>query len=188
MVLRQKQEITSSAEVVDKHLILSLPNAVEPIIWRMSLDKIGTASFEIKHVKASDTYKLTLKPAKGAAETIAPFDNKEDALTALMNASDALLKPEQSNPAPANIEVQPYIQTQAGVQPVQMQKARSYKWLYLFLGLLVVIGLYSYMTSLTPITDKNFGAQTGTTTAGTPNPAAAETGVPLSADDFLSGM
>jgi len=64
MSLLMKKQLKSSAEVVDKHLILSLPNAVEPIVWRMALDKIGTASFEIKHVKASDSYKLILKPKR----------------------------------------------------------------------------------------------------------------------------
>jgi len=52
-LLKQKQ-LSSSAEVVEKHLILSLPNAIDPVVWRMALTKIGTASFEVKPVKGKE--------------------------------------------------------------------------------------------------------------------------------------
>ena len=80
----------STAEVVDGHLVLSLLNAQDPKIWRMDLDKIGTASFEIKKDSEGNNAKLILKPKKGTAEIIASYGSQEQAMSALSAASQAL--------------------------------------------------------------------------------------------------
>jgi len=56
-------------------------------------------------------------------------------------------------------------------------------------GFLLVIGLYLYLASQIPNRVSDFGSdvvsnQTGTQKSG----GGAKTGVPLSADDFLSGL
>lgn len=179
MKFLQKNKITSSADVIEKHLILSLPNATEPVVWRMALDKIGTASFEIKKpTKTIKEYRLTLKPKKGAAENIAAFETEDAAFNALLQASAALQKKETAGQSQTN--------TIEKEQNTQKNKSGS-KWFYLFLGFIAVIALYAYMTSLIPQTQNllNESAQTNSTSAsgGTNNQA----GVPLSADDFLNG-
>lgn len=179
MGLFNQKKLASSAEVIDKHLILSLPNAIEPVVWRMALDKIGTASFEVKPVKSSDTYKLTLKPKKGTAEIIAPFADKDQAMKALLDASSAMQRPEQKtttaqdNNAPCPT-------------PAQAKKQGSNKWLFLFLGFLAVIGLYAYMLKQAPNTIKDFGNNQATTPSSLQEQDGV--GVPLSADDFLNGL
>lgn len=179
MTLSNKKKLKSSAEVVDKHLILSLPNATEPIIWRMALDKIGTASFEIKQTKDSNVYKLILKPQKGAAETIAPFDSKDEALQALLQASDALQKPETT-----------YVESKK--QPSKsLSHANDYKsnlkWIYLLISLFSLIAVYLYMRSLVPnkINGLDNSPRSTMNSLTTNEP---EAGVPMSADDFLNGI
>lgn len=180
MGLLNKKELTSSAKVVDKHLILSLPNAVEPVIWRMSLDKIGTASFEIASTKNSTVCKLVLKPKKGTAETIAKFNQKDESLEALIKASEALQSSEHADTTKSKIA------TENKAAPSNKEKT-NHKWLYLFIGFLAVIGLYAYMSSLMPKKINDFG-QTKQTNTAFGNAPKTETGVPLSADDFLNGM
>jgi hypothetical protein len=177
MSLLKKKQITSSAEVVDNHLILSLPNAMEPVVWRMALDKIGTASFEIKPTKNKDAYQLVLTPKKGTMETIAPFEDKENAMTALMQASNAMQRPSK---AKDNSQQQIHV-TSAGLSAQQNQPSR--KWIYLLLGFITVIGLYILMVKQVPKTINSAGNQSTSISSGT-----SQTGVPQSADDFLNGL
>lgn len=185
MSLKGNKKIKSSAEVVDKHLILSLPNAIEPIVWRMELSKMGTASFEIKKIKSSDVHKLVLKPKKGVAEPIAQFEDKETALNALLQASDAMQRPGHNEPsivAPSNNVPNSNVQS----TPTQSKNKTSNKWLYLFLGFVAVIALYIYMTMQIPkkITDQTNSSETTIPSSSNKVPV----GVPLSADDFLNGL
>ena len=58
------------------------------------------------------------------------------------------------------------------------------KWVKLLLGLLIVVGLYAYLMSLMPNRINNLSDSP----AATPSSSTPQTGVPLSADDFLNGM
>lgn len=166
----------TSAELVDGHLVLSLLDAQEPKIWRMALDKIGTASFEIKKTKDSEETKLVLKPKKGTAEIIAVYDTQEQAIHALTNASYALQGKKQSKAQAIATEA-----PTSTPQNTNDNKQRS-KWSILLLAVIVVIGLYIYLTSMMPEVSPII---TGTTTAQS---SQNQTGVPMSADDFLRGM
>lgn len=172
---------STSATVVDGHLVLSLLNAQDPKIWRMALDKIGTASFELKPDKDGKDTKLVLKPKKGTAEIIAIFDTKENALEALTLASNALSHGEKEK---AKIETKTksvsnnYTDMPA---PVKLSK----KWMVLLLGACFIIALYAYMTSLMPERIYEFEQST---TQNNQSGTSQSTGVPLSADEFLSGM
>ena len=55
---------SSSAKVVDGALILSLPDAVSPVVWRMELDDVKAASLGIEP-KDNNVYVLTMKEGKG---------------------------------------------------------------------------------------------------------------------------
>jgi len=178
MGLLNKKNVTSSAEVVDKHLILSLPNATEPVVWRMALDKIGTASFEVKQIKKSEAHKLVLKPKKGNAEQIASFENKDTALSALIDASTAMQSCEKRDDVVHEQKTTTAL-PQAG-------ERKSYKWLYLFLSFLVVIALYIYMAKQIPNKINNFGS--AAETALQTDTTSSQIGVPLSADDFLNNL
>ena len=199
---------SSTAEVVDNHLILSLPNAAEPVVWRMALDKIGTAAFEVKQDGNSEITKLILNPKKGTAEIIAPFNNKNDAVHALMATSNALQKTpsrtavakqssinkentNKENTDKENTDKENTNKENTGsyAEPLPQQTASKnteiQKWMIAVLGAFIVIGLYYYLTTLIPTTTVGFDNQS---TAGLTTPPQQSTGVPVSADDFLSGL
>ena len=173
MALSFKKTINSkstSANVVDGHLVMSLLNAQEPKIWRMDLNKIGTASFEIKQDKDSSITKLILKPKKGTAEIIAIFNSQEEAIGALTLAANAL----QGNETSSN-KVQDKTSETSSSSP---------KWLFVLLGLFVVVGLYFYTSNLVP--EKNIGFEQVVTTSTTNTSSPQETiGIPVSADDYF---
>lgn len=176
-MLAKKKQNNISATVADDHLVLSLPNATEPVIWRKSLDQIGSATFEVKKASKEELYNLTLKKTKTTSETIASFSDKEDAVAALNAASNAF----HAGPAAAK----------PSANQNEPQKGGRKKWLYALLALGIVIGLYMYMISLIP-SQTVFTDGTGTTTnapAAARGPVTPEsTGVPVSADDFLNSL
>lgn len=176
LINKLKSIKSTSANIADGHLVLSLLDAQDPKVWRMALDKIGTATFELKSEKDSETTKLVLKPKKGTAEIIATFNTKNDAFNALTVASDALnykqtaTKEKLENPT-----------TSAQTTNTSSSK----KWVLLLMGFVTVILLYVYMTSLIPQTTVGF--EQNTTSSTQPNNNST-TGVPLSADEFLGSM
>ncbi len=182
---KKKQNNQVSATVADDYLILSLPNAVEPIIWRKSLEKIGSTTFEVKKVANKDQYNLTLQKTKTTSEKIATFDNKEDALLALNAASEAF----HGHSKAPNLSKQTDNISAQSLQATP-QKASSNKWLWLFIATIAVVGLYAYMGKLIPNTTITGETTTMTATSAStaPTSAAESTGVPVSADDFFNGV
>ncbi len=181
-------ENKTTANVVDNHLILSLPKALDPVVWRMELKKTGAAAFEVKEDKNGLSL-LQVKLTKTSAETIAPFDNKSDAVEALMIASQALQNSSQST------------ETLSGTKgkSSQTKKAKSSnttasandnqsvsKWLIALLATGIIIALFSYLSNMVP----NRTQISDTTTSSSINgaPVTSKTGVPVSADDFLNGL
>lgn len=184
----------AKGQVIDGHLILSLPHAAEPVVWRMELEKIGTASFEVKQDKENGSAKLVLKPKKGTAEVIAPFDNRDDAVEALMIASNALqnAKPQaivqaKPNNTAADKNEKTTIQYQDVIQsPNAADNSETSKWLIAIIGALFVIGLYYYLTTLIPENIPSTDYQSAANTSS--SDPASTTGVPVSADEFLGGF
>jgi len=180
----------SAAEIADNHLVLSLPEAIEPVVWRMSLDKIGTASFEVKPLKDSEKAKLILKPKKGAAEIIANFETKDEAVNALMIASKALQSgASQSAKQQEKVIVKASGDSEASHETVVINNTNNkekQKWAIAVLGAILVLGLYYYLTTLIPNSAQGFESSNNSFNS-TLNPTDA-TGVPVSADDFLNGL
>ncbi len=184
--LNKKNDNVTTANVVDNHLILSIPNAETPVLWRMELKKTGAASFEVKEDK-NGSYLLVVKPTKTTSETIAPFEDKQDAIDALMAASNAL----QNAPTDATT-----VSVGSNTKPTKKQvknntanvtndnKAGS-TWLIIILGTAVTIGLFAYLSGKAP-QDTTLNAQTISSIQKS-SPQTA-TGVPVSADDFLKGL
>lgn len=181
MALMKKQiPITATAEVVDGSLVLSCLNAVQPVVWRMEVDKIGTASFEVKINQKDNTAKLVLKPKKGTAELIADFETKDEAVNALMATSDAL---QTSKSQPPKKSAQKNVQN----APKQVEeKTSSSKWPIALVALLLVVGLYIYMTSLMP-ERTTFDSSSSAASSSASSPQSS-TGVPVDANDFLKGL
>jgi hypothetical protein len=172
----RSQEMKSTAKVVDGALVLSLPDAIEPVVWRMDLSETKAAALQIKEIEG--TFVLTMKGEKTTAKDIAPFDSKEKALGALMQISHAL-----GNTG----AVSRYIGMGGGDQsnddrPPKVQKKSNMMALFIGVGILVVL---IFMLS-------NIGPQTAnfetTGEGGNAQEAfrpAAQGGVAVPADQFL---
>ncbi len=170
----------TTANVVDNHLILSLPKAKNPVIWRMELKKTGSVAFEVKE-NDKNTYLLQIKQGKSTPETVAPFDTKENAVEALMIASQAL----QNAPAQAQQNKQaPTSKKNQNSKNAANNNQSGTKWILILMSTILIIALFVYLSSLIP-TETTLNAQrTSTTKKLSPQ---KKTGVPVSADDFLSG-
>lgn len=176
-----KNKNLSQAEVVDSYLVLSLLDAQEPKVWRMPLDKIGAASFEIQKEQNSETTKLILKPKKGTAEIVASYDTKDKALNALAEASNAL----QNSTTESNTQKKP---KNIPVALRTNNNGENKKWVAVLMSAIVVILFYFYVSSLVPNQTAGFNGTDTTNAYSASSPVQERTGVPVSADDFLNGL
>lgn len=176
--LRNKNNFESTAQVVDGNLILTLPDAINPIIWRMELGNVRASAIEIR---ANDNqHILTLKTPRGDIHDIAPFENRDRALHALMQISRALAKAE-GKLAPANINTAP-----PALAPAPSSGPSSgIKWLIAFAAVILLIFLFSWLSGIAPKTQM-LGTSTGVVSS--PSSGGGESGVPLSADQYLQGF
>lgn len=179
----------SSAKVVDGNLIISLPDALNPIVWRMELGSVKASALEIRPHANDGTFILSLKTAKGDVHEIAPFTSREIAVRALMRVSNALQGASGKMTAPSF--------TGPGVSTAQEMPSRpaiygasgasALKWIVALVGVIIVIFLFAQMSNMAKqyAAGSDSGGQAATNTTGAPT---GETGVPQSADDALRGF
>lgn len=167
MVKRTKTN--ASAKVVDGSLILTLPDAKNPVVWRMALGEARAAAIEV--VPRNSEYALILKTPKGDATDIAPFDTKEQATDALMIVSRAM---EQS-------EGRTRITTSSSGATTVQKDGPVWKWLIPLALILAALFFFSRTASMTAPVET-------TDTVGTPSTVTGDVGVPLSADSYLGGF
>jgi hypothetical protein len=169
----------ASASIVDGKLILSLPDAITPVVWQMDFSSVKASALEVRQGK-DGTFTLTLKTPKGEALDIAPFAKREQAISGLMAAARALenaqgrIRPGAAGEAPAS-----------AVYTAPAGKSAGGKWLGTLVALVVLLILIGIWGSLAPRPPAS-AAQNSTIAAPAGN-AGEENGVPLSADDFLKG-
>ena len=170
---------SQKATIVDGKLILSLPDAQMPVVWQMDLDKAQSASFTVQEDKKKKTFALVSKTSDNDADEIAIFEDKQDAVDALMETSNTL----QSAHGQIKPDGVPTTKMAANksVKPDTSDKLGAFLALVLVL-VLVLIWMVSASGRITPI-DGDISV-TGTTTS--PANARDSAGVPVSADDFLS--
>lgn len=155
------------AQVIDGSLVLSFPHAAEPVVWRMNLAQAKEAGFEIREGKG----KFRLVQKSGSVENdIAAFDTREGAVDALMQVSAAL-----AGRAAANDK---------GNASLQSEKVQ---WIVAIVGVVAVISMFIYLTSITPV-ESTLTPASGGTQASAPADPQSSNGVPVSAEDFLRGQ
>ncbi|MCB1532878.1 MAG: hypothetical protein KDJ35_08410 [Alphaproteobacteria bacterium] len=160
----------SSAKVVDGKLILSFPNAEKPVVWQMDFAHVKASALEVQ--AQGDSFALILKTPKGENVEIAPFANKNDAVKGLMAASKALESAEG--------QIRPGSES-AGVTAIASKPKKSAKWLPPVLALVmlfILINVWAMLSAPREVTTLD-------TVSNTQSNSVDETGVPLSADEFL---
>ena len=164
----------TTARVVDGKLILSLPQAVKPVVWQMELGQAKASALEIQDDSKTDLYALCLKTPKGETAEIASFENRAQAVNSLMKIAKALQE--------AHGEIQKPAQGNAPVYAQPPKKRSALASILLALGLLFTLFLVWSTVANLP-TD----LQAPESASGNAPPAEPQSGVPLSADDYLKG-
>lgn len=180
----------SSAKVVDGTLILSLPDAVTPTVWRLDLGQVRASAIEVR-TKDNGDFVLTLKTPKGDVHDIAPFDSRAKAVNALMAVSNAMEHAQgQIKPAVFSANDMPEGSHRRYPVPALYRQQPSKSSFGKIAAALVVLILLGFMVTMF----MNSGPrQYGLTPSGEQRPAAEfdsnnaadATGVPVTADDFL---
>ncbi|HEY0901136.1 MAG TPA: hypothetical protein VGD95_03330 [Micavibrio sp.] len=190
---------SASASVVDGTLIIALPQAITPVVWRMELGHVRASALEVR-AQENGVYMLTLKTPKGDVHDIAPFSSRGQAVQALMSVSRAMeqahgqmraatMSPTMASThdaahmtaANSNSDVaQPALQMPAGKVAAESSKGRFITGV---IGTLLLLALIAILL--------NTGKPSDSVIANSHSPAAgsaatAPTGVPMSADDFLN--
>ncbi len=181
------EKFASTAKVIDGTLILTLPDAVRPVVWQMQLGQTKSSALEVRE-EAGGHFMLMLKTPRADVMEIAPFPSKEKAVKALMAVSRALEKAQgqmssyNGNPA---YPVPAVIACSRFGWLSRLLKGVLTVLLAIILLLLLGIGaLWLMAPSQDAMTD-----QISETMEAPPAPAPDQTiGKPVSADDFLSGQ
>ena len=82
-------------------IILNLPDAINPTVWRYDLSYVPGASFEI--VPDGATHCLRMKTSSGTAHTIALYTSKEAAVQVLSMIIETISTPQTATPAHTNV-------------------------------------------------------------------------------------
>jgi hypothetical protein len=169
----------ASARVVDGKLILSLPEAITPVVWQMDLNQAKASALEV-HVKEASTFNaLILKTPKGENIEIAVFETREQAVAGLMAAAAALEN--------AQGQIRPFTQdmpaTAAQYNAAPAPRGSVFKTIGMVAaGLLFLFVLINIWGAMMPRQPGGLEPAAGSA----PEINAPEAGVPLSADDFLN--
>lgn len=166
----------SSAKVVDGNLIISLPDAKDPVVWRMALGEARAAAIEVQ-TRGDDHFVLVLKYPKGDPVDIAPFSTKHAATSALMAVSHAMQAAHGQISAQRQVAANDF----AASGMAARRKTGAWKWL-LPLGV-IVLALFIFARTGTQLPVEAVSQQSGDAT-----PVSPQNGVPQSADSFLNGM
>lgn len=175
---------SASAKVIDGTLILSLPDAVDPVVWRMDLGHVRSSAIEVR-AQDDGIFMLTLKTPKGDVNDIAPYHSRAKAVSALVAVSRAMeqargeIRPVAASGTAANDSAAAPVprmrQADEGFTPGRMMAG--------IVGLLLVVGLIGMIMKMNP-SPANLSPASGETSSASSDNAPA--GQPMSADDFLS--
>lgn len=173
--MMKASKTTSSVKIVDGKLILSLPDAKEPVVWQMDLAHAQAAAFTVKEDKKAETFNLVFKAQGEKQEDIAPFDDRQSAIDILMKTSETLQN------------AQGKIQNSASTTASAPKSEKGDKLGAVLAVILILLLFFTWMffssapykfAGIDHVENGNYGTATG-------NPRETS-GVAVSADDFLS--
>ncbi|PZO87667.1 MAG: hypothetical protein DI626_03480 [Micavibrio aeruginosavorus] len=184
----QNDTYSATAKVVDGNLIISLPDAVNPVVWRMELGSVKASALEVRKGAAEGQSLLVLKTPKGETHEIAPYDSREKALAALMEVSNALQSAEgRMAPSSSPSQFTPVNNNQPA-RAQHQDKANPVKWLIALGAVLAVIVLFAFLGTLGAPEMSSGVSDSATVTGPAGNNSSGESGVPQSADEMLKGF
>ena len=181
----KKHETAASARVVEGKLILSLPDAITPVVWQMDLAQAKASALEVLHNEEKNQHSLSLKNPKGEKVEVAVFSERSHAVEGLMAASGALENAHGQIRVGNNAESEPQPTAHKTPPHAKPKNARG-KWMSVILALVVLFILFTIWSSVIPRPIAT-GSVNSASTSSSINPQDSS-GVPVSADDFLRGQ
>lgn len=201
MFQKQVSPHKAEANVIDGILIVSLPNAETPAVWRFDLTQVTIGGVEVR--ENDGRFVIGARNAKGELQDIAAYPTRESATQALTVITQAMMNAPAIRPAAAaTAEAAP---AQAAAMPAHIAAAaqpRGFvsRWARR-IGTVAIIGVAIFGVIMMFAMSDFFsagGSLSGDRTADTNVPASAapadssrlgeiEPGVPASADDLLGG-
>ena len=192
----KKPASNASAKVVDGKLILSFPEAATPVVWNMDVAKAKASAMELLKKGEDGEHTLTLKSAAGEVIEVATFPNKDAALQGLMLTSEALENAQGSiraagtvtqaiaNDAPAPKIKKPRAPGEA--------KRRLMGVAASLVFLVIMVMIWGFVMPEAYFTGERYGSSASPDSNLRSASANADpqnsSGVPVSADAFLSGQ
>ena len=171
---------TASARVVDGKLILSLPKALSPVVWQMDLGQAKASALEVRNNEEAGTFTLMLKTPKGETLDIASFNDRALSVEGLMAAARARENAQEAiRPCAPGANNDPALPLNLAAV-ASSRLAKKCKFMPIFLVLVVLFVLYVIWSSLMPIPGNAPSASSGGSAQ-----TSGDSGVPLSADDYL---
>lgn len=175
----------ASASVIDGTLILSLPDAITPVVWRLDLGQTRASALEVRE-REEGSFTLLLKTPRGDLNDIAAFATRGRAVAALMAVTRAMEQAHGQIRSFAN-DSESYNPTHLPV-PVRGRKSKNYNarsqqekgWIGGVIALALIILLVSVILNMGPKQISSLSS--ASPAAGEP---VIQSGVPVSADDFL---
>ena len=152
-----------SAAIRNETLVLTLPDAVNPVVWQFDLSSVKASALEIN--PAGDHFALRLKTPRGEVHDIALYAERDRAVSILTIVHQTLIGGVANDGR--------------GVVAAQADKNTSSNWpLAVCAFLLFVVILWGMNLVAPPIAPGSTGI----------DQSAAQIGVPQSADDLLQGQ
>ena len=182
------EKIIPTAKVVDGILILSLPDAVFPVVWQMEVGQSKSSALEVRPAEQENGFVLVLKTPRQDVLEIARYDSKDNAVRALITVSDAMEKAHgqiRMGHGVVGQRSQPYDYS----VPALRDEGQGNKVVkFVFKPLSYVIGAFLLFAVLFLLTSSLIGVM-NRPTSGVPSSSTSSStqNAPMSAEDFLEG-
>ncbi len=170
------EKLVPSAKIIDGILVLTLPDALRPVVWQMELGQTKTSAVEVRE-QNDGTFILMLKTGRQDVQEIAPYASRELAVRALLTLSKAM-EGAQGRLRGANNNLNP---NHLPALIPQTEEGRS-KAGRMIAGVLILLALAFFFTRMTP------SPTTSLPTDNAPVAAPAKIGEPQSAEDYLNAQ
>lgn len=166
----------NSVTIKSNKLVCSLPLASDPVVWTMDLEAYNSCSFEVK--KSGKKFVLVMKNDAGERHDIAKFDDKDDAVKTLIEVTEALENTQNTKSK----------NTKNKTKPEDSRKTKNRLLTVMILVGFILLITYMWGNAIRNVVVINDREVLSASSAGTNLPASQQSGVPVSADDFLSGQ
>ena len=174
----KKAQTGTTAQLVDGSLVMSMPDALTPAVWRYDL---GSSKDVVFQVEEDDKGQHVFMALVGkTTKVVASYETKDMAVNALMAASTALEHGQQHGHACGHTHKQNAAAGHGGAAPEKSGKGH----MIASLAGLAILALLIFMLMNAQPTRLDSGVSESAAPAGAVS-GGSQAGVPMSADDFL---